>query len=105
MRKKGRMAMITVFVEYKLDPLQREAYLAAIPRIKRETEQRGGRGYRWLEGVEQPNTFVETFTVDAWERYEAIRSWRLADPDFPAFVLGGVAKLHIWAFCDVAMEE
>jgi len=97
--------MITVFIEYKLDPAKREAYMAAIPRIKRETEQRGGQGYRWLEGVEQPNTFVETFAVAFWEHYEEIRSWRLADPDFPDYVLGGAAKLHIWAFQDLPMEE
>nr|WP_206529898.1 hypothetical protein [Brevibacillus sp. SYP-B805] len=81
---------------------RRTQYAAQIAAIKRETEARGGRGYRWYEGVEQPNLFVETFDVDTLEQYEAIKAWRLGDAAFAENIAGGTAKLHIWAFRPLA---
>lgn len=90
--------MYTIFVEYRIEQEKREQYLRHMSGIGAEVGQRGGIGYRLLEGVEQPNTFVEVFEVADLHTYQAIRSWRLSDEKLPAFISGGAAKLHMWAF-------
>jgi hypothetical protein len=101
---KEEIRMITVFIEYKLADGKRNDYLDKIAAIKRETEARGGQGYRWYEGVEQPDLFVETFDVESMAQYEEIKAWRLADSSFAEHIAGGAAKLHIWAFRPLAAE-
>ncbi|MGE5702139.1 MAG: hypothetical protein ACM32O_06395 [Clostridia bacterium] len=96
--------MYTIFVEYKIDPDQREQYDRHIRSIPKEVEKRGGIGYRLLEGVEQPNTFVEAFEVEELSTYESIRSWRLSDEVLVQLVIGGAAKLHMWAFRPIDLQ-
>ncbi|RNB92273.1 hypothetical protein EDM56_00805 [Brevibacillus fluminis] len=90
--------MYTIFVEYRILPEKREAYFNYMSTIPAQISERGGVGYRHLEGVEQSNTFVEAFEVEQLETYQAIRSWRLSDTELPTFISGGAAKLHMWAF-------
>jgi len=89
---------ITVFMEYKLIEEKRDSYVEQIELIKHGIEARGGQNYCWYEGIEQPHLFVEMFTVDSYEDYEAIKAWRQNDASFCEHIAGGAAKLHVWAF-------
>lgn len=89
---------ITVFMEYKVLEERRPFYLQQIEQIKREMEARGCGDYRWYEGIEQPNLFVEMFEVVSFERYEEIKAWRQSDTSFAKNIAGGAAKMHVWAF-------
>lgn len=90
--------MYTIFVEYKIEPDKRERYMKHMASIPAEVARRGGIGYRWLEGVEQPNTFVEAFETENLNVYQEIRKWRMADTTLQECVKGGAAKIHMWAF-------
>lgn len=96
--------MITVFIEYKLDEQKRSDFFRRMGSMRDEIGKRGGKQYRCLEGVEQPNLIVEAFEVETMETYEAIKAWRLADETFSQCVAGGAAKLHIWAFARLAID-
>ncbi|WP_134687122.1 MFS transporter [Brevibacillus migulae] len=89
---------ITVFMEYKLSEEKRDSYFQQIEQSKQGIEARGGQNYCWYEAIEQPQLFVEMFTVDSYEQYEAIKAWRQNDVAFCEHIAGGAAKLHVWAF-------
>jgi hypothetical protein len=91
-------ALLTIFIEYKIDGQKRDRFLALLASMPKELQARGARQYRCLEGWDQPNLFVETFEVDTVEEYQAIKNWRLCDEDFCSCVAGGAAKVHVWAF-------
>jgi hypothetical protein len=101
---KEAMAMVTVFIEYKLDEQKRSDFFKRMSSMQEEIEKRGGRQYRCLEGVEQPHLIVEAFEVETMESYEAIKKWRLADQAFSQCIIGGAAKLHIWAFAPLTID-
>lgn len=90
--------MLTVFMEYKLEPQKREQALSQLATMPDRLAAMGAFGYRCMEGVDQPGLFVEAFEVPGLEQYEQIKAWRLADAAFCDCVTGGAAKLHVWAF-------
>lgn len=96
--------MLTVFIEYKLDAAKREKGLLLLAAMVNQLEQKGAKQHRFFEGLDQPGLFVETFDVDSARDYEQIKQWRLADADFCDCVLGGAAKLNVWAFCPVDLH-
>ncbi len=57
---------VLVTVEYRIDPAQRRAFLAALDRLGHERRRDGA--YRWgvFEDAADPARFVETFLVESW---------------------------------------
>jgi hypothetical protein len=57
---------VLVTVEYRIDPAQRDAFLAAIERLGQERRRDGA--YRWgvFEDAADPACMVETFLVESW---------------------------------------
>lgn len=97
--------MLLVFIEYKVNEEHREAYLREMARIPAEVAERGGRNYQVYEGTDQPCLFVESFEVADEMTYRAIKAWRTGDQRFAAFLVGGLEKMHVWAFRPVALER
>ncbi len=97
--------MLTVFIEYKVAEEKRREFLQRLSLMPQRLEALGAHGYRSYEGMDQPNLFVETFEVNTEEMYHQVKAWRLADQDFCACVSGGAAKVHVWAFRPVSLEE
>jgi hypothetical protein len=89
--------MYEVFIEYKVYPEKRDAYLQWI-RVKMERFPR----FSLYEGVEQPSQFVEMWPLSQpelarmkEERTGAVPSeWSALNE----FVVGGLERLHIWPF-------
>jgi hypothetical protein len=100
-QKRRLGAVLTVFIEYKVDGQKRNRFLERLASMPDELEARGARQYRFLEGWDQPNLFVEMFEVDTVQQYQSIKAWRLNDEDFCGCVIGGAAKVHVWAFRSV----
>ncbi|MED1950436.1 hypothetical protein [Brevibacillus centrosporus] len=90
--------MLTVFIEYKLDPAKRQDALILLEGMAEKLSAMGAASYSCLEGIDQPGLFVEMFEVEEVEQYEKIKAWRLVDEAFCACVSGGAAKLNVWAF-------
>jgi predicted MFS family arabinose efflux permease len=57
---------VLVTVEYRIDPAQRQPFLAALDRLGHERRRDGA--YRWgvFEDAADPARFVETFLVESW---------------------------------------
>ncbi|WP_103109223.1 hypothetical protein [Brevibacillus reuszeri] len=89
--------MITVFIEYKLEPEKRTKGMLLLADMAARMEGMGAKQYRSWEGVDQPGLFVEAFDVETLEQYEQIKAVRLADRDFCNCV-AGAGKLNVWAF-------
>lgn len=90
--------MITIFMEYRIDPKKREEYSKLMKSIAGEMTAGSGMGYRFYEGVDQSNLFVETFEVSNMEEYQHWKEVRTTDTRLAALVPGGSAKIHVWAF-------
>ena len=90
--------MLTVFIEYKLQPEKREQALRLLASMASRLAAWGASEYRSYEGLDQPGLFVETFDVSTVHEYEQIKEHRLADQEFCDCITGGAAKLHVWAF-------
>lgn len=94
--------MITVFIEYQIEPDQRTAFLRQQTIWKNQLQELGGQNFRFYEGVDQPDLFVEEFEVAAMDDYAICKAQRIAKEEFTQCVKGGAAKVHIWAFRQVA---
>lgn len=87
-----------VFVEYKVFPEKREAYLQWIEPLAGNES-----GLELYEGSDQPDLFVELWRGFDEEAYRAFKKSRLEASDSPwaeleQYVAGGAAKIHIWHF-------
>lgn len=90
--------MHIVFVEYKVFPEKRGAYLKWIAELARAHPL-----MEHYEGSEQPNLFVELWPGIDEETYGAFKRQRLESADRPwpelaEYVPGGLDKVHIWHF-------
>lgn len=95
--------MITVFIEYKLEPDKRDEGIRLLAGMEKRMTALGASHYRCWEGVDQPGLFVEAFEVAGMHEYEQVKKSRLADQPFCNCVAGGAAKLHVWAFRNVSL--
>ncbi len=57
---------VLVTVEYRIDPAQRRAFLAALDRLGHERRRDGAYRWRVFEDAADPARFVETFLVESW---------------------------------------
>ncbi|EPY08359.1 hypothetical protein AZ66_11070 [Paenibacillus sp. E194] len=89
--------MNIIFVEYRIDPDKREAYLKQITERLQPFPQ-----VVLYEGTDQPNVFVEQWMDTTHEEYLQLRRIRLEETSewdvITACIPGGRSKLHIWEF-------
>ncbi|MBD2868075.1 hypothetical protein [Paenibacillus arenilitoris] len=89
--------MYICFAEYRINPGDREPYLAFARQLVSVEEN-----VYLYEGTDQPNLFVEVWHAKSAEEAERIKkercdersSWRRISD----FIAGGAAKLHVWTF-------
>lgn len=94
--------MITVFIEYQIEPDKRTKFLHQQVSWEEEVHRLGGLNFRFYEGVDQPDLFVEEFEVRSMDEYQLFKARRSTNESFRQCVKGGAAKIHIWAFQHVA---
>ncbi|UHA74641.1 hypothetical protein [Paenibacillus sp. 481] len=86
-----------VFVEYRINPEQRESYLSIMKQLLQYKQD-----VLWYEGTDQPNVFVEQWLNTTSEDYIRIKTLRLEETSewdqVTACIPGGKSKLHIWEF-------
>lgn len=97
--------MITIFMEYRIKPEKREQYLEYMEQMPEDIERMGAHEYRFYEGVDQPNLFVETFEVHSKDNYIACKEKRTSDERLASYVLGGAEKIHLWAFEQINIKN
>jgi hypothetical protein len=95
--------MIKVFIEYKVDAEKHEAYLALLPQLKERILEWDVEDFRVFEGTDQPLLFVEEYYVKDMDVYRNTKEGRLSESnpfwhDLHKCIVGGAAKVHIWAF-------
>lgn len=90
--------MDIVFIEYKVFPDKRSAYMSWI-----KSAAGGDERFELYEGSDQPELFVEQWCgidVDAYRTFKSRRT-EPGDPVWSSlaeFVPGGMAKVHVWHF-------
>jgi MFS family permease len=57
---------VLVTIEYRIDPRDRDAFLAAIARIAPERRRDGAYAWGVFEDLAKPGRFTETFHVESW---------------------------------------
>jgi quinol monooxygenase YgiN len=57
---------VMVTVEYRINPADRTAFLAALAKLADERRRDGAFDWRVFEDVAQEGRFVETFLLDSW---------------------------------------
>jgi hypothetical protein len=97
------MGKITVLTEYKIIDKERERFLGLLKHLKNNLLDLGAVDVLVYEGVDQPGLFVEEFIVedkDAYSQMKKVRNSELTPfwQEFHTCILGGNAKVHIWAF-------
>ncbi|OCT16631.1 hypothetical protein A8709_08115 [Paenibacillus pectinilyticus] len=96
--------MSKVFVEYAIKPECRNSFLIYMQGIK----QREGR-LELLEGTDQEGLYVEIWNEVTYEEYLKLKQERLQGSDheeergdWDNWVQGGLKKVHMWHFSEVA---
>ena len=57
---------VLVTVEFRIDPKNRDAFLAALERLGKERRRDGAYGWGVFEDVADPGRMVETFFLESW---------------------------------------
>ncbi|MBY6038382.1 hypothetical protein KUV80_17220 [Fictibacillus nanhaiensis] len=102
--------MITVFMEYKVNPDTFQSYETVMTSVIKELEMSGASDIRWYRAADQPSLYVECFQVYDIDAYKAIKDARTSH-DHPVFsrlhalVSGGFEKIHCWAFEKMNVKE
>ncbi|OPH60392.1 hypothetical protein BC351_18015 [Paenibacillus ferrarius] len=98
--------MSKVFVEYAIKPEYREPFLIYM----QQWQHREGR-LELLEGTDQKGLYVEIWNGVSYEEYTHLKQVRLQgkqgdlQPDWEAWVEGGLRKLHMWHFAAVSSSK
>jgi hypothetical protein len=90
--------MYRCFVEYRIDPTDRESYLAWLADMRTTLD----RVCHIYEGTDQPGLFVEVWEAETEEAASRIQKERL-DRRSPLaemfkYVSGGEGRIHAWVF-------
>jgi hypothetical protein len=102
--------MLTVFMEYKVNPDTVQSYEDAMVSVLDELKQSGATEIQWFRAADQPSLYVECFQVDGKIAYEMIKSERTS-PEHKVYssihshVTGGLEKIHCWAFEKMNIKE
>jgi L-rhamnose mutarotase len=96
--------MIKVFIEYKVGPEHREAYQSMHESIRQRMQALVNiHNYKIYEGLEQPGLIVEMLDVETTADFQAIRRQRTEEMAIDSYIIGGVSKVHIWAFQEISI--
>jgi MFS family permease len=92
---------VLVTVEYRIDPGNRNAFLAALDQLCRERRRDGA--YRWgvFEDAAEEGRFVETFLVESWlehlrQHQRVTRADRLLQDAIARFQIAGAPVVTHW---------
>jgi hypothetical protein len=102
--------MITVFMEYKVNPDTIQAYESVMEFVISELESLGVSRIEWYRAVDQHSLYVECFRVQNKNEYEIIKEKRISS-EHPVFsklqtyIEGGSEKIHCWAFEQMTVKE
>ena len=72
---------VLVAVRYRVQAENFEKFVEAMSAVRRSRLRTGGHSWRLYHSVEQPDTFLERFTVASWSEFERQRTERWLDFD------------------------
>jgi hypothetical protein len=102
--------MLTVFMEYKVNPETLQSYEYEMASVINELKMLGVTDIQWYRAADQPSLYVECFNVIDKEVYETIKEKRTSS-NHPVFskifplIAGGKEKIHCWAFEKMNVKE
>jgi hypothetical protein len=102
--------MITVFMEYKVNPDTYQSYERAMSSVIHELKKSGAADIQWYKAADQQTLYVECFQLPDIDAYESMKSERTS-PGHPVysmiqpFITGGFEKIHCWAFEKMNAKE
>jgi hypothetical protein len=102
--------MITVFMEYKVNPDTIQSYETQMSSVIKELKVFGASEIQWFKAADQPSLYVECFQVKDKSTYDTIKKYRTTSehPVFSRiepFMTGGLEKIHCWAFEKMTIKE
>ena len=92
---------VTVSIQYRLDDANRDAFLAAMPAMRRSRLRSGSTRWDLYRVGEDPHLYVEQFSVPSWAEHERQHEVRLTAEDKAiedaafAFVTGEPVTRHL----------
>ncbi|MEK4025034.1 MULTISPECIES: hypothetical protein [unclassified Sporosarcina] len=97
------MNKIKVFIEYKVIPEKRNQYIELTEKIIARYQSLQVNGFSIYEGIEQPNLFVEDFTVLNYEQFKLLKTERFEEripiwKEVHSCIHTGVKKVNAYAF-------
>ena len=63
---------ILLTAEWRIDPAQRDQFVAAMEPARIALRQKGALGWRLVEHVEQPGRMLGSFTMPTWSEYRRL---------------------------------
>nr|BBX82007.1 MFS transporter [Mycobacterium florentinum] len=72
---------VLVAVRYQVPPENLDEFIEAMRAVRRSRLRTGGHSWRLYHSVEEPNSFLERFTVTSWSEFERQRTERWVDVD------------------------
>jgi MFS family permease len=72
---------VLVTVRYRVSAENLENFVSAMGKVRRSRLRTGGHSWRLYHSVEQPDLFLERFTVASWSEFERQRTERWLDYD------------------------
>lgn len=104
------MNKFQVFIEYKIKEDCIQVYESRMLEVKRALDFIGIEDFKWFIASDQPNLYVEMFTVQSFLEYEKIKKWRQEEQDevfgsILKMIIGGKEKFHCWCFERKQLEE
>ncbi|BBZ39498.1 MFS transporter [Mycobacterium conspicuum] len=72
---------VLVAVRYRVQSDKREKFIAAMSTVRQSRLRTGGHSWRLYHSVEQPDMFLERFTVVSWSEFERQRTERWLEYD------------------------
>jgi MFS family permease len=92
---------VLVTVEYRIEPIDRVAFLAALDQLCRERHRDGAYRWRVFEDPAEEGRFLETFLVESWlehlrQHQRVTHADRLLQDEIARFQIGGAPKVTHW---------
>jgi quinol monooxygenase YgiN len=98
---------VLVTVEYRVEPANREAFLAALERLARERRRDGAYAWGVFEDASEDGRFLETFLVESWlehlRQHERVtRADRILQTSIQRYNLEGAPKVTHYIAAEAA---
>jgi MFS family permease len=98
---------VLVTVEYRVEPANREAFLAALERLARERRRDGAYAWGVFEDASKDGRFLETFLVESWlehlRQHERVtRADRILQTSIQRYNLEGAPKVTHYIAAEAA---